>query len=290
MKYPHENIVKQDNFQNLRADCENCFGLCCTALYFSTSEGFPIDKSAGNPCPNLQADFRCSIHENLKQQGLKGCLSFDCLGAGQKVSQISFNGCDWRKTPESAAQMFDAFIIMRKLHELLWYITEALALEQTRTIHNELKFMLNETEGITQLSHESLIKTNITEHWVDVNKILAKASELIRSEIQCEERTYLGHKKTFKSNANLIGADLRKYNLRGANFRGACLIAANLREADLTGTDFIGADLRDTDLRGANLTKSIFLTQAQINSAKGDLSTKLSPILNYPATWQEIIK
>jgi hypothetical protein len=38
---------------NLRADCKNCFGLCCVALYFSASEGFPIDKDAGQPCLNL---------------------------------------------------------------------------------------------------------------------------------------------------------------------------------------------------------------------------------------------
>ncbi|EDK34532.1 Hypothetical protein CKL_2520 [Clostridium kluyveri DSM 555] len=55
--------------------------------------------------------------------------------------------------------------------------------------------------------------------------------------------------------------------------RGACLIAANIRGVDLSWADLIGADLRDTDLSGANLTNSIFLTQAQINTAKGDSHT-----------------
>ncbi|HCP14715.1 MAG TPA: hypothetical protein DIT32_02885, partial [Peptococcaceae bacterium] len=64
-----------------------------------------------------------------------------------------------------------------------------------------------------------------------------------------------------------------------------CLIAADLRGADLTGTDLIGADLRDADLCGTNLAKSLFLTQAQINGAKGDIDTKLPDSLEPPAHW-----
>ena len=54
---------------------------------------------------------------------------------------------------------------------------------------------------------------------------------------------------------------------------------------DLSGADLIGADFRDADLRGTNLTESIFLTQAQINVAKGDASTKLPPSLTHPTHW-----
>jgi uncharacterized protein YjbI with pentapeptide repeats len=54
-----------------------------------------------------------------------------------------------------------------------------------------------------------------------------------------------------------------------------------LRRADL-----IGADLRDTNLSGANLTDSIFLTQAQVNAAKGDRQTKLPDKLKTPDHWK----
>ena len=50
-------------------------------------------------------------------------------------------------------------------------------------------------------------------------------------------------------------------------------------------SDFIGADLRDADISGANLTGSIFLTQAQINAAKGDSNTKLPSSLKTPFHW-----
>ncbi|KZR60145.1 hypothetical protein A3781_08090 [Bacillus badius] len=39
------------------------------------------------------------------------------------------------------------------------------------------------------------------------------------------------------------------------------------------------------DLSGADLRGSIFLTQAQINAAKGSLNTKLPPALIHPPHW-----
>jgi uncharacterized protein YjbI with pentapeptide repeats len=68
--------------------------------------------------------------------------------------------------------------------------------------------------------------------------------------------------------------------LQGANLRGADLKGADLRAADL-----IGADLRDADLSGADLTDSIFVTQSQLNAAKGDAATKLPPALSRPTHW-----
>jgi uncharacterized protein YjbI with pentapeptide repeats len=84
----YENRFKYDKelHENLKIDCQKCFGFCCVALYFSASEGFPTDKDAGKPCINLQSDFNCAVHKNLRQKGLKGCTAYDCFGAGQKVA------------------------------------------------------------------------------------------------------------------------------------------------------------------------------------------------------------
>jgi uncharacterized protein YjbI with pentapeptide repeats len=67
--------------------------------------------------------------------------------------------------------------------------------------------------------------------------------------------------------------------------RGAYLIAADLSEADLRSADLIGADFRDANLSGADFTGSLFLTQFQINAAKGDARTKLPVSLNRPPHW-----
>ena len=116
----------------LQADCERCFALCCVVPAFSASADFAIDKSAGQPCPNLRPDFRCSIHHQLRPRGFPGCASYDCFGAGQQVAQVTFGGRDWREAPETAARMFQSFTVMRQLHELLWYLSEALGLPAAR--------------------------------------------------------------------------------------------------------------------------------------------------------------
>lgn len=272
------------NRHNLRADCENCFGLCCVALYFSASEGFPVDKDAGKPCLNLQSDFRCGIHKSLVKRGLKGCTAFDCFGAGQKVAQVTYGGHDWRLVPESAKQMYEVFQIMRQIHEMLWYLTEALTLQPTRHIKGELNSLLNETERLTLLSPDSLMELDVSAHRAVVNTLLLQTSELVRIKFRRGRKNPSRRQKTLRG-FDLIGVDLRRTDLRGENLRGAYLIAADLRGVDLSGVDFIGADLRDADLRGADLTDSIFLTQAQINTAKGDSDTKLPMSLARPTYW-----
>jgi len=270
---------------NLRADCKNCFGLCCVALCFSASEGFPIGKDAGQPCLNLQPDFRCCVHKSLRERGLKGCTAFECFGAGQKVSQVSFGGHDWRKVPESEKEMFKVFLIMRQLHELLWYLTEALTLQPACPVHGALSSMLEETERLTYLSPESLLELDVAVHRADVNNLLLKTSELVRAEVSRGQKSPLRYQKTLGRGLDLIGADLRRTDMRGENLRGAYLIAADLRGVDLSEADLIGADLRDADLRGADLSKSFFLTHFQVNAAKGDSSTKLPPTLTRPTHW-----
>jgi len=301
MIYPHGNKCDKElsenhrepvtflgpSLHNLRVDCKKCFGLCCVALYFSASEGFPMDKEAGKSCKNLQSDFNCSVHKNLRQQGLKGCTAYDCFGAGQKVAQVTYGGHDWRLVPKSAKQMFEVFLIMRQLHEMLWYLTQAIELQQSYAIKDKLSSIINETICLTCLSPDSLIELDLELHRGDVNPLLLNTSELVRSEICRGQKNPSKYQKTKAVGADLIGSDLRKTNLKGANLRGACLIAANLRGVDLSGADLIGADLRDTDLRGANLTKSIFLTQSQINTAKGDSNTKLPTLLTRPTYWSK---
>lgn len=270
---------------SLQADCENCFGLCCVALPFAASADFAIDKDAGQPCQNLQSDFRCGVHNSLRQRGFRGCTVYDCFGAGQKVSQVTFGGRDWIQAPESAKQMFEVFKAMRQLHELFWYLTEALTLQPARPIHDELSLALDETDRLTRLDPESIMELDVAAHRADVNALLLRTSELVRAEALRSMKGPSGRRKTYGRGADLIGAKLRGADLRGANLRGAYLIAADLRGADLRVADLIGADFRDADLRGADLTATIFLTQAQINAAKGDADTKLPPSLTRPTHW-----
>ncbi|MBB3126567.1 uncharacterized protein YjbI with pentapeptide repeats [Paenibacillus rhizosphaerae] len=269
----------------LRADCEKCFGLCCVSLPFAASSDFAMDKQAGQPCRHLQSDFRCGIHDSLRLKGFRGCTVYDCFGAGQKVSQFTYNGRDWRQAPETARQMFEVFPAMRQLHELLAYLSEALSQEDAHLIHEELRSQLNETQRLTELPPEEILKLDIPAHRADVNILLLKTSELVREEAR---RRYKGPspRKNLKGRgADLIGAKLKGADLKFQSFRGAYLIAADLRDADLRITDLIGADFRDADIRGADLSGSLFLTQFQINAAKGNAATKIPAALERPFHW-----
>ncbi|MCX4536750.1 pentapeptide repeat-containing protein [Streptomyces sp. NBC_00841] len=262
---------------DLQADCANCFGLCCVALPFARSADFAVDKDAGQPCANLQVDFRCGIHTRLREKGFQGCTVFDCFGAGQKVSQVTFGGTDWRQAPESARPMFEVLPVMRQLHELLWYVTEALDLAPARPVHPDLRRALKRVDGLTRGDAASLMDLDVAAQRDDVNALLLRTSDLVRAEVPGRKKNHRG--------AQLIGARLSGARLRGASLRGACLIGADLKKADLRMADLIGADLRGADLSGADLTGSIFLTQAQLNAAKGDSATKLPAALTRPAHW-----
>jgi uncharacterized protein YjbI with pentapeptide repeats len=261
----------------LRADCGRCFGLCCVALAFRASADFAIDKPAGQPCPHLRADFRCGIHDDLRPRGFPGCASYDCFGAGQQVSQVTFARRDWRQDPQAASRMYRVFPVMRQLHELLWYLTAALALAAARAVHGELRLALEETEALTYGSADALLRLDTGRHRDRVNALLLRASELVRAQVPGRKLDGRG--------ADLIGTSLAGADLKGANLRGAQLIGADLSRADLSLADLTGADLRGAGLPGADLATSLFLTQSQLDAADGDAGTRLPRSLTRPAHW-----
>ncbi|THF81718.1 pentapeptide repeat-containing protein [Cohnella fermenti] len=273
----------------LRADCDNCFGLCCAALPFAASSDFAADKAAGQPCPQLRDDYRCGIHGELRDQGYRGCTVYDCFGAGQKLSRLTFRGRGWREEPEAAPRMFEAFPIAWQLQELLWYLSEASSLEAVvdRPIREKLLQALREIEELTLQEPDSLLRVSVSACRAEVNPLLLEASELARASARAAFKGPLRTPKKAGRGADLVGAKLRQADLRCANLRGAWLIAADLREADLRQADLIGADLRDADLRGADLTGALFVSQSQLNSAKGDRSTRIPARLARPFHWEE---
>ncbi len=278
-------LLQNGSKNHYSADCENCFGLCCIALPYAKSADFAIDKEGGTPCSNLNSDFRCGVHHNLRKIGFRGCAVYECFGAGQKVSQATFDGKDWREHPAIAKEMFRVFPIIQQLQEILRYLSEALSLEEAKPIFQDLQNALMETEQLTNLSPKAIIELNVPAHRAMINDLLVKTSELVRGKVSFKKNRTPKIEKVLSRGRDLIAAKLRGVDLKGANLRGAILIAADLREADMRSTDLIGADLRDADISGANLTGSIFLTQAQINSAKGDRNTKLPATLSQPDHW-----
>ncbi|MCJ7710800.1 MAG: pentapeptide repeat-containing protein [Chloroflexi bacterium] len=265
----------------LRAECSRCVGLCCVALAFAASADIAIDKPEGEACPNLGPDYGCRIHARLRVEGFPGCVAYDCFGAGQHLTQATFAEKDWRRSPELAERMFEAFAVMRDLHELAWYLTEALVLAAAHPIHPELRVALDEIELLAQEPADALLAVDVAGRREAIGALLGMASELARA--GAGPGTSRGAHD--KRGADLAGVDLRGRDLRGANLRGAMLIGADLRGANLRLADLAGADLRGANLAGADLRGALFATQSQLEAASGNAATLLSAALARPAHW-----
>lgn len=278
-----DNETAKNIRESLKADCSKCFGLCCTALNIVASSDFAINKPAETPCPNLQNDFRCKIHKNLRDKGFKGCTVFDCLGAGQKVSQDTFSGQSWQGHSEISKRMFSVFPVMEQLYEMIAFIAEALTYNISHSLQDRLNKQLEKLQDLTDMDADSLLSLDIISCRLPVNELLLETSEYIRSELS--SKIFMIKKGKQCRGVDWVGKNLKGKDLRTTDLRGAYLIFADLRNSDLRGVDFIGADLRDANLSGANLSTSMFLTQMQINSAKGNDKTILPKHIQPPSHW-----
>ncbi|MDO9377887.1 MAG: pentapeptide repeat-containing protein [Nocardioidaceae bacterium] len=183
-------------------------------------------------------------------------------------------GQDWRTSPDVAASMFAVFGVIRRLHELLWLLVDALGREVPDDLRVALVDGRDRVDALTRGSADEVLATDLDAWHRDVDVLLQRTSLAVRGVGGPDHRR-----------ADLLGSSWRRADLRRADLRGALLIAADLRGADLREADLIGADLRDTDLRGSDLTDALFLQQPQLEAARGDATTLLPPWLGRPAHW-----
>ncbi len=147
-------------------------------------------------------------------------------------------------------------------------------------MHEELDEAFSVTDRLTNSGPDELVTLDVSAHRQRVNALLFRVSDYVR-----ERAGRRGRPGPNLRRADLAGKDLRNADLAGAGLRGALLIGADLRGADLNYADLTGADLRGADLSGADLATSLFTSQQQLDSAKGDSNTKLPSRLSRPSHW-----
>jgi uncharacterized protein YjbI with pentapeptide repeats len=254
----------------LRSECSRCFGLCCVLLPFSAAAGFGVDKPGGTPCLNLLDDDRCRVHATLREGGWPGCTVFECFGAGQQVSQVTYAGVSWREQ-DNLAEMGAVLSVMRQLHEMLVHLVEV----DRRSPDVAATAARGEIEDLVGRDPETLLTFDLDDLHHRVGDLLGAASERVRRRWPAAAD---------RSRRDLAGRRVAG-DCRGWTFRGATLIRADLRDADLTDADLLGADLRDADVRGCDLSTALFLTQPQVNAAIGDRASVLPDGLDRPGHW-----
>lgn len=261
----------------MKCDCAHCSGLCCVALFFSKVDGFPINKSAGYPCINLLKDYRCKIHSMLENKKMKGCLGYDCFGAGQHVTQVIYKGNTWDNTSEKSTEIFDVFIAVYDLFQIRYYLEESLLIIPAQSLEGSLQLLIDENIQICKQSPCDILSFDLEEYRDRANIVLKQVCKLLEQSL---------HPDTCKIPRSFFGGNFKGKDLSGSDLSTQLLIAADFENCIFNGTIFLGADTRDTNFTNSDLSQAVFLTQGQINSAKGSRSTKLPEHLDYPSTWR----
>lgn len=264
-------------WEHMKSDCSKCSGLCCTALFFSKMDGFPNDKASGQPCVNLLKDYRCKIHSQLEKQKMKGCIGYDCFGAGQHVTQAIYQGKAWNELPNQATEIFDVFIMVFQLYQIRYYLIEAMTLIPAQPLKESIQCLIDENIKMCHYRPDSILSLDLEQYRHKSNNILKQVCRLLQQSIHSENK---------KVPANLLGGNFKGRDMSGADLSTKLLIAANFEKSLFHGTIFLGADTRDTNFNNADLSEAVFLTQGQVNSAKGNRNTKLPYHLDYPPTWK----
>ncbi|MBN0039426.1 pentapeptide repeat-containing protein [Cellulosimicrobium cellulans] len=270
----------------MRSDCARCTGLCCVGLHLVRSADFAIDKPAGTPCPNLRSDFGCGIHARLRETGFPGCVAYDCLGAGQRVTaavRSAHGGATWRDDPAAARDAFATLPVVTQLQKLLWYLAEVLSLPAAAPVHDDARRALAQTAPLADLAPAALLALDVGTVRRDVGPLIDRASALVRDAARAAaHRTTARYRapgaavrRRLRPGADLVGADLRALDLTGSDLRGALLLRADLRGSRLDAADLLGADLRGADARGTDLSRALFLTPAQAGAIRRDERTAL---------------
>lgn len=91
-----------------------------------------------------------------------GCVAYDCLGAGQRVTQALFGGRTWLEEPALRAPMAEAFLILARAHRQLELLGAAKGLilsdqEQVRRDDLEVAIVAAGADGaaVTRLEGET---------------------------------------------------------------------------------------------------------------------------------------
>ncbi len=205
---------------------------------------------------------------------MHGCLTYDCFGAGQAVTQLYGAKANWRTHAACAVEVFKTFLTVFQLHQMLWYLWEAKI--RTALPQGDIEQLILENERVTKLPPDLICGFDLQTYRARVNALLKRT---IREISICNPAGEV--EKDF------AGKNLTMIDLQGQDLSMAWMMAADLRGCCLRKTTLLGADLRDANLQDADLRECLFLTQLQLNSAKGNANTKIPSHLSQPVFWIE---
>lgn len=265
----------QSLFSLLKLDCARCSGLCCSALCFSDINGFPYDKPANQPCSHLMQDFQCDAHDHLIENGWKGCQGYDCFGAGNFVTSSLYQRTTWKHHDAKKKDIFEVFLIVHSLFQMLFYLCEAAMLAQGRTYLSQMERFINQILALSS-DIEAMKSLDIEELRGRINPLLKQAYMDCNGVVKKKQDKRFYH----------FNQSWRNQDLCFKDFSMSFMIGCDLSGSDVYGACFLGADVRDAKVLDCDLSNCIYLTQGQVNVMIGNQDTKLPWFLVRPTHWE----
>lgn len=210
---------------------------------------------------------------------MKGCIGYDCFGAGQHVTQCIYEGETWQTSQEQSKEIFDVFVIIFQLYQIRYFLEESRIVIPAKELWSDIENLINENDVLCNSTIQSILDIDIEGYRNKVNVLLKQVCASIIMSFK--------HNNNKKNLTEFLGKSFKKRDMSGLDLSMKLLIATNFDSCIFDGTIFLGADTRDANFSNADLRESVFLTQGQINSAKGNRSTKLPKHLDYPVTWKQ---
>ena len=181
---------------------------------------------------------------------------------------MTYGGTSWREH-DDLGEMAAVLSVVRQLHEMLAHLDRGAAPRPDA-----------EPPRCATSCSPSPTPTRSTLLTADLDEVRGRVSPVLR------EATVRLHGPARPMPDDLAGADLRG---RGPGARRPARIAADRAPTcgapTWRGPTCSGADLRDADVRGARLADAWFLTQAQLNTTRGDAATTIPERLVRPDHW-----
>lgn len=85
----------------------------------------------------------------------------------------------WKSNSEKAEEIFEVFQIVFQLHQMAWYLFEALRFMTEKLLTENIEALLLENEQLSNQSPEAILRLDIEEYRSRVNQALKQTIKII---------------------------------------------------------------------------------------------------------------
>lgn len=157
---------------------------------------------------------------------MRGCIGYDCFGAGNFVTQSLYHGESWRSQPTRANEMFAVFQTVFSLFQIRYYLEWVRLIPEASDLQPAAEALIAENLGLCSQSPKTLAALEIDSYRSRANAILkevcGRATKERASGLPLAAEQMLGRR--FK-NQDLSGLDLSMRLLKGQTLTAVALMA-----------------------------------------------------------------